>query len=248
MSFAKTLRRFCQALFFPQACVVCGKWVLNPDFSPLCRACLVLLERLPPRVCYYCGCPLPGNILEIASICSKCRSGSQAFDFARAYGPYQGSLRRVVQKFKFEGFQRLASPLAALLEQCYQQSQLNLSLDWIVPVPPHPRRRRRRGFDHTLLLSRVLSRSIGIPVFGGLRRVRNTPRQFGFTAEERQQNVAGAFTLRQGQLLSERGLLLIDDVFTTGATTTEISKLLKEHSTARKITVLTVARVCLLYS
>lgn len=183
--FTATVRKACQALLFPQDCVTCGKWVLNADFSPLCGGCFLLLERLSPRICYCCGIPLPGNLLEVFGICSQCRSQRAGFDFARAYGPYEGKLRQVIRKLKFEGFQQLAHPLAALLEKCYQQSRLELQPNWIVPVPLHPRRKRERGFDQTLLLSRLLSRKLEVPVFRGLRRVRHTVPLFGLTIGER---------------------------------------------------------------
>ena len=176
-------------------------------------------------------------------MCSQCRSRSQGFDFARAYGPYEGNLRQVIQKLKFEGFQRLAYPLAGLLKTCYQQSGLDLQLRWIVPVPSHRKRIRERGFDQTRLLGRLFSRQLGIPLFQGLRRVRNTVPLFGLTLRERQRNIAGAFDFRDAHLLANHNLLLIDDVMTTGTTVGEISRLLRQRSEAKMMVVLTLARV-----
>ncbi len=191
---------------------------------------------------------LPGNLLEELAICSQCRSGARIFDFARAYGPYGGKLRKVIRKLKFEGFQRLVHPLATLLEQCYQNSGLDLQPHWILPVPLHQKRRRLRGFDQTLLLGRLLSRRLGVPLFQGLRRVKNTPALFGLDAGERGRTISGAFSLRDAQLLYQRSILLVDDVMTTGTTVTEISRLLRQQSNIDTITVLTVARVHLLSS
>ena len=220
--------------------------MLNTDFSPLCHACFHSLEHLSSPICYYCGVPLPGNLLGRLGICSQCRSSAPIFDFARAYGPYGGKLRKVIRRLKFEGFQRLVHPLAALLEQCYQHSGLDLQPHWILPVPLHQNRRRRRGFDQTLLLGQLLSRRLGVPLFRGLRRVRNTPALFGLDIGQRGRTISGAFALRDAQLLSHRSILLVDDVMTTGTTVTEISRLLRQQSNINTITVLTVARATLL--
>ena len=237
------LRHCSQALVVPQACVLCQAWVSNPDLSPLCRHCFLALEPLERRICHYCGTPLPGDLLQIHGICSQCRSGGRAFDFARAYGFYRGKLGSVIRKFKFGGHQRLGYPLAELQAACYQESGLELEPDWIVPVPLHARRKRERGFDQTLILSRVLSRRLEIPVFRGLSRIQPTAPQSGLNLPERQRNVRDAFRLSQADRLSHRNVLLVDDVMTTGTTISEICQLLRNESTIHKIIVLTVARV-----
>jgi len=242
----KALRQLLQALFFPQACVLCHNWVLNPDWSPLCRSCFLSLEPLEQRRCYCCGIPLPGNVLAIHGTCSQCRTLGKPFDFARAYGSYRGELRSLIIKFKFGNHQRLSHPLAALLQHCYENSGLDLEPDWIVPVPPHVRRRRERGFDQTLILSRALSRRLKIPVFKGLYRVKPTVPQSGLNLQERRKNLGHAFRLSQADRLADQTLVLIDDVMTTGTTISEICSLIRLETRIRTILVLTVARVPLL--
>ncbi len=266
MGVGRILLQACQALFFPQSCVLCEKWVLNDDASPLCVDCLEAIPRfstgdhdllapLQMRVrrfelgppCHYCGIPLPGSLTRESNVCSSCRSQPPPFDFARAHGPYQGSLRTLIRSFKFDGFRRLASPLAKFLEGCYLGSRLHLQPAWIVPVPLHRKRKLERGFDQTLLLSRALGRRIGIRVFKGLHRLRNTAPQLGLDIRSRKSNLRGAFGLRRAEHLAGQDVLLIDDVFTTGTTVGEICSLLKSESQVRQILVLTLARVPLLY-
>jgi len=246
VSFSTILRQLSQALFFPQACVLCQEWVLNPDWSPLCQGCFLRLEPLEQRICYCCGIPLPGNVLAIHGTCSQCRTLGQPFDLARAYGNYQGELRSLILKFKFGHHQRLSHPLAALLETCYARSGLDLEPDWIVPVPPHVRRRRERGFDQTLILSRALSQKLKIPVFPGLSRIKSTAPQSGLDLQERRKNLRNAFRLSQADRLSDQSIVLVDDVMTTGTTISEICRLLRMETHIRTILVLTVARVPLL--
>jgi len=243
VSFSQVLKHCSQALFYPQACVLCQAWVSNPDLSPLCRHCFLALEPLERRICFYCGTPLPGDLFQIQGICSQCRSCGTAFDFARAYGCHRGKLGSVIRKFKFSGHQRLGHPLAELQATCYKNSGLDLEPDWIVPVPLHAQRKRERGFDQTLILSRALSRRLEIPVFRGLSRIQPTAPQSGLNLQERQRNVRDAFRLSQADRLSQRKVLLVDDVMTTGTTISEICQLLRKESTIHRIVVLTVARV-----
>jgi ComF family protein len=243
----QALRVISQALFFPQACVLCHRWVLNPDWSPLCQGCFARLEPLGRRICYSCGIPLPGDVLGIHGTCSQCRAQGNPFDFARAYGSYRGELRSLIIQFKFGHHQRLTHPLATLLQTCYERSELDLQPDWIVPVPPHVRRRRKRGFDQTLTLSRVLSQKLNVPVFPGLSRIKPTAPQSGLDLRQRRKNLRNAFRLSRPERLSDQSIVLVDDVMTTGTTISEVCRLLRMETSIHTILVLTVARVPLVF-
>jgi competence protein ComFC len=154
----------------------------------------------------------------------------------------------VIRKFKFEGYQQLAHPLARLLKACLEKDDLGADFDWLAPVPVHPKRRKERGFDHILLLASALSKQTGVPVFTGLRRMRNTAPQFGLDFGRRQENVRGAFRLDRAIPLRSGRVILLDDVLTTGATVSEIGQVLKGGAPDAAVTVLSVARVSLLYS
>jgi len=109
-------------------------------------------------------------------------------------------------------------------------------------------RLKERGFDQTLLLSQKLSRSLRLPLFQGLIRIRETLPMTGLNPRERQENLQGAFDLQDERALEDRRLLLIDDVMTTGSTVSEISRLLRTRIPIRRIIVLTVARATLMYN
>ena len=237
------LKQILQALIFPQACVLCEKWVLNRDFSPLCQTCLLSLEEHNQRICYYYGRELPGIILETQGICPTCRARDLSFDFARSYGPYAGNLQKLIWNFKFEGHRRLADPLALLLERSLSKSGLQVHPASIVPVPAHPSRKKRRGFDQTVLLGRALSSRLGIPVFRSLRRVKATRPQPGLNLQERLENVRQALRLSAAERLAQRDVLIVDDVWTTGITATEVCRLLRRETSVERIIVVTLARV-----
>lgn len=240
-----------QILFFPQCCVLCGCWVANPDASPLCAECFRQLPRLPSRLCPVCGGPLPAVDFPVSveegtqGPCASCRRKQTFHHSARASGPYAGTLRKLIHSYKFSGHRRLAHPLASLLQKAYRKRPRPFSPSWLVPVPSHPRRRRKRGFDQTLLLTRILGRILNLPLFQGLRRVRPTLPQFGLDLKARRRNVRNAFRLRNARRISGSDLVLVDDILTTGATSREISKVLKREGRAGRILVLTVARVAL---
>jgi ComF family protein len=174
-------------------------------------------------------------------VCSGCLHSTARYTRARSWGSYEGNLRRVIQSFKFEGLERLATPLSEFLTQCYVQHFSEI--DWIVPVPLHPRRTRQRGFDQTLILAKSLSTRVGIPLLRCIRRSRYTAPQFGLDHVRRRQNVRGAFEVMKRSELEGRSVLLVDDVMTTGATVEEISGVLLRDSEPKEVQVLTVARV-----
>ena len=118
----------------------------------------------------------------------------------------------------------------------------NCDADLILPVPLHPKRLRWRGFNQALLLARQLSRAYGIatdPLV--LRRIKETPPQTQLNEEERRRNVRDAFALAPGRSLEGKKILLVDDVYTSGATVNECSRTLKKSGVER-VFVVTLAR------
>jgi len=182
-------------------------------------------------------------VLEIQGTCSACKVGAIPFDVARSYGPYAGKLRKLIWKFKFEGHRHLADPLGVLLDRARSNIEQQDHPTWIVPVPAHPSRKKKRGFDQTALLGRALSRRLEIPVFTGLCRVKTTRPQPGLNRHQRQENLRGAFGLYEGARLADRDVLIVDDVWTTGITIAEVCRLLRHETSVDTIVVVTLARV-----
>ena len=177
-----------------------------------------------------------------SALCEPCQHRRPPFAYARAATLYRDAVREALHAFKFGGKTGLCRPLGDLLADAGQTLLPEPRMDCLVPVPLHPARESERGFNQSLLLARRLARRWGLPVEKALRRVRPTRPQTDLSAGERRANVRGAFVIRRARVAGAR-VLLIDDIFTTGATAAECARVLLAEGGARAVGVLTVARV-----
>lgn len=165
------------------------------------------------------------------------------FDLCRSYGFYEDPLRKVLHRFKYGKRTRLGSRLAGLLYEQWLTSPCLHQAEILLPAPLHHRRQRARGFNQSKLLAKHLSQMIHLPLESrALERTRNTASQTGLSPRQRRLNVSGAFRVRKPASIRGRNCLLIDDVFTTGATLNEMARVLSEAG-ANKVLALTLARV-----
>lgn len=162
-------------------------------------------------------CRRCGMELESARRSCGCRGRLHALSRLRSAVAYEGPIELAVRRFKYEGWRRLAGPLALLLAERLVVE--GLAAHSVLAVPLHEARLRQRGFNQAELLARELRRrlAIGMPPGGELVRMRATPPQVGHDRLWRLENVRGAFEWH-GHDLGGRSLLLVDDVATTGAT------------------------------
>ncbi len=149
-------------------------------------------------------------------------------------------LAAALHRYKYGRDTTLAPALAELLSD---HCPLSVNHDVIVPVPLHIRRLRWRGFNQALLLAKPLAKRFGVPLDPFiLRRTRATPPQVSLGEADRRRNIAGAFAVRIPGLVRDRSALLVDDVYTTGATVNECARALRRAG-ARRVDVLVLARV-----
>jgi ComF family protein len=226
------------AVVFPEDCALCGASLGRPTLGPLCPGCWQALPRHGGRLCT-CGLPLGGS----ADACGRCRRGLCPFAAGRSLGPYSGALRTLIHELKFRGRRRVADHLADALLADPALDRLLGGADVLVPVPLHPRRRRERGFNQAELLARALARRGGPAcVPEALVRRKETAPQSGLSAAARRRNVAGAFAVRRRAAVAGRIVVLVDDVFTTGAPAAACTRALLKAG-AREVRLVTVARV-----
>jgi len=200
-----------------------------------CEACSPLLEPTPTPRCARCG--EPGRYYGDA--CPRCTARPPAF--LTAYAPFEhaGALARAIHRFKYEDHPELALPLAHLTAMV-AGDELRALPGALVPVPLHQARYRERKFDQATLLAVELAKLLERPLEDGwLTRVRATERQVGLSDAEREANVRGAFTASDAA--KGHQVVLVDDVFTTGATARAAAHALLDAGAAQ-VVVLTVAR------
>ena len=194
-------------LLFPKWCVGCGK-----EGSLICSSCQGSLPRVTPPLCPRCGRPQPSGIL-----CPSCVSWQAEIDGIRSPFRFDGVMRQAIYQLKYRNLRALAAPLAQLL--CDYLVTSPVPGDVLVPVPLHKKRMRERGYNQSRLLVRELGKFLNLPVVADclVRQRHASPQARTATVEERQSNVADAFTCRDRRL-KDKQVLLIDDVSTSGAT------------------------------
>jgi predicted amidophosphoribosyltransferase len=207
-------------LLLPQRCVVCGA-----AGRQLCGACRDGLPRLEPPLCACCGAATSWPVRR----CRECAGRRLAFASARAAVAYDDAVRRLVAGWKERGLRTLADEAAALLPDAHG--------DVVTYVPPDASRRLQRGYHPAERLAHAAAERWDLPCEPLLERTGRSRRQRGLSLPERRRNVGGAFRARA----AAGSVVLVDDVYTTGATASEAAFALRTGG-ARRVDVVTFAR------
>jgi ComF family protein len=214
-----------------------------------CPDCLKDFVAISSPICECCGMMFKGHA-DDHHLCGECLVQPKEFRMARAAMVYDDQLMAVIHRFKYTGKTRLAGPLGRLILWAYLRHWHNEKIDLMLPVPLHPKKMRRRGFNQSYLLidswksspQPVVDELSRIPVITDvLVRNKATLPQTGLGRRQRLQNIKGAFKVRIPEIVYGKKVLLVDDVYTTGATVNECARMLLKAG-ARIVDVLTVAR------
>jgi len=226
----------------PTSCSFCNDPVGDSGIPFFCSTCWADFSPMQGPVCPRCGRPFdsPETLSHSPDhVCLACRKEPPRFDQALSAGYFEGSLREAVHQFKYRPCRSLGKPLG---EWMATKVRLITDLDLVMPVPLHAGRLKERGFNQALLLAHQMCEAHHIPLScDNLYRTRPTRPQVELSGAERIRNVAGAFALRRPEEVANRRLVLVDDVFTTGATMNECSEVLKRAGAAQ-VTAFTLAR------
>ncbi|HEX7503990.1 MAG TPA: ComF family protein [Syntrophales bacterium] len=228
-------------LLFPSLCLSCGRILLERRGHPFCSGCYSGIRFITAPLCPVCGIPYPVEDSPDHT-CGDCLLFKRNIGAARSLGIYDSVLLDAIHAFKYGGNLTLGERLGRLMADHDYPSFRIGDYSLLIPVPLHPRRLRQRGFNQSVILAREIAKRHGIAMeFRTLRRVVDTESQAGLKKEERRSNIRKAFSVTEPDRVSEKHVLLIDDVYTTGSTLGECARTLLKGG-AESVGALTLAR------
>jgi ComF family protein len=237
---------------FPSDCRICDAPLTNISRLPVCRECLDAIEPIADDICALCGerlfSPYAVGFPQGERRCGLCRRIEPAFARAVAYGSYESGLRELIHILKYGGVRPAANVLGRMLAEAIASLEQDFIGEPVVviPVPLSRTRSRQRGFNQAELIARAAIKVSGRESRLHLRtdllaRKRDTISQIGLTNHQRRENLRGAFAITQTDAVNGQEILVVDDVYTTGATVSECARVLLRGG-ATKVWVATVAR------
>lgn len=239
LALAKRSAEALLSLCYPPHCAGC--LADTPPGSHLCANCAKQVRPLQAPFCARCSNPFTGAITE-EFVCSNCTDRTLHFDCAVAAYLSRTVVRDFIHHFKYSRQFFLRHQLTDWLAEGLNDPRITRQpASAFVPVPLHHVRRREREFNQAAVLAKLLTKRTGIPTWDDLQRTRYTSTQTRLDRNERMENLRGAFRVRQNHRMSSHHLILIDDVFTTGSTVEECSRVLRVAGAA-SVRVLTIAR------
>lgn len=231
-------------IVWPRTCAVetCARPVDRPH-SHICSECFASLPfYMPGGACRVCGAPVPAKTPH-SFVCEECASNPPPYERVCSALAYDGAAEELIKDFKYKRAVWLAGDFSELLEGAVRAGLDASSVDSVFPVPLHPNRRRRRGYNQSGLLARSLAKRLNRRLDeSSLIRTRDTPKQSLLGGEERRKNLNGAFSVVRPSFVRGRTVLLVDDVTTTGSTLAAAAEPLRAAGAAH-IWCVTLARV-----
>jgi ComF family protein len=245
------------AALYPASCALCKQSLLRFSSLPICESCWSAVTPQAGLLCTHCGEDLglpQSSLAHLAAdeprLCDLCREKPAEFAQAVAYGRYENELRGLIHLLKYDGM----TPIARHLGRKLAATVVELPIDpgtrvLVVPVPLYRTKRRQRGFNHAERIASALVSTLQhtdrehrwTMARAGLRRQKPTESQSRLSPQGRRRNLRGAFAVRDAAPVRDRVVLLVDDIYTTGATAAACSRVLLRAG-AKAVWVATVAR------
>ncbi len=221
------------------SCILCNKPIKKINTYSLCKDCFKELNFIQDG-CIKCGKPIIYHSLEKLDICgcSYCFNKSFYFDKAISCIEYSDISKSMILGFKYKNKTYMAKYISNIMKEKLDLE--NIKFDYITFVPLHKKRMRKRGFNQSEKIAKELEKMIDIPILDCIYRKSNTNRLYNLNRKERKIELKNAFLVKENiNYANGKNILLIDDIFTTGSTVNEISKLLKLNN-VNKIFVMTL--------
>ena len=211
-------------ILYPPRCPVCHGIVQGR--KGICPSCRKRLPYIQEPKCKKCGKEVEKNEQEY---CRDCQRFAHSFDKGQSVFAYDPVMRRSITMFKYHNRREYAKFYAKEMQKQCERFLKTCEPEVILPVPVHKRKKRQRGFNQAELVAKELGKLVGIPVDTDyLYRKELTTPQKELTRQQRKLNLQKAFAIRETGRYYER-ILLVDDIYTTGATIDAISEILREN-------------------
>lgn len=229
------LKNLIKMALYPEdiTCTNCGAELISETRYNFCAKCMKELPFIANRRCEICGTEINNE----ADYCINCMNYDHFFEKNRAPLKYEGIAVSLIKKFKFGNKRYMAKEFCKMLADEYINAGYNC--DIIIAVPMSNRELKERGFNQSALIAKETAKRLNLPYSEALIKIRDTSDQKHLKGKERRENLKGVFTVTDKTEVKGKTILLIDDVFTTGATINECSRTLKK-SQARAVFSLTV--------
>ena len=224
-------------LVFPRICFACSERIDDQDRF-LCQKCRKELLPVGDFACPVCGSFETVNQQD----CSLCNSEEIHFDRGFSLIPYNDVVRTLIHELKYNEMTKVADYLVDYSIRHIEARMPFSDVDYVCPVPLHSTKKRERGYNQAALIAKKIAAHFKWQYEPGLvKRFRFTESQADLSPEQRRKNVNRAFSVNKKFTIRDKNILIVDDVFTTGATVNSISQVLREQK-VNKIYALTVAR------
>lgn len=204
------------------SCIFCGEELFNTNEYCICEKCLLDLPKVD-KTCIICG----QEIFDMGDLCLSCKQSSQKF-YDRAFSPYryENKIVDIIHNLKYHNDKWLGKYLSKIMYDYVKD--LDLQIDVVIPVPLNENRLKERGYNQSKLLCYEFDKNGIVVDETNVIRVKNTKTQTNFSFKQRQENMENAFKVLNKEKLNGKNLLIVDDVYTTGATLNELSKTLRK--------------------
>lgn len=223
------------SLFYPTQCSNCLRYIKDFKYLYVCVKCFSLIKKLSGNMCPICSKPLDSLYTDE---CLECFQYKKKFKQIKQAGIYEGALKELIHLLKFYGKRRIADLLFKFIVENIEEGYLGWP-DVIVPVPLSKKVLKERGFNQTEVIGRKTAKHLNKPFLNVIEKVKETMPQNKLGREDRIKNLKGAF--RTDFSFKGKKVLIIDDVYTTGATMNEMAKVILEKG-ADEVRGLAIAR------
>ncbi|MBC7476286.1 MAG: ComF family protein [Candidatus Sericytochromatia bacterium] len=222
---------FLRNFLLKSKCLVCNR----SSSICICKGCSNQFQSIPEPHCQICK-----SIEIVDNNCQECLRRPPLFSDLIVLGIYSGLLKSLIYNYKYEGIKEYSKPFADLLAKKISYS-FTFKFDYITSVPIHHEKLKSRGFNQADLLARDVAKNLRINYLEIFDRSKETKAQFGLSGIEREKNIKDAFGIITNKNIKDKNILIVDDIFTTGSTLQELSKLALDKG-VNKLYLATIAR------